>query len=75
MALEGIMNDAKERDLIPAGRSSTLLTGEHFKYTVHRVVTPSQDEWDHNRIGLVYCTRLHDETILRSNAPGERGGA
>jgi isopenicillin N synthase-like dioxygenase len=40
------------------------LTGGWLKSSVHRVVTPPEDQWAYDRTGLLYFARPHNETVL-----------
>lgn len=40
------------------------LTGGWLKSSVHRVVTPPEDQWAYDRTGLLYFARPHNEVVL-----------
>jgi len=40
------------------------ITGGWLKSSVHRVVAPPQDQWNHDRTGLLYFARPHNDTVL-----------
>lgn len=40
------------------------LTGGWLKSSVHRVVTPPEEQWGYDRTGLLYFVRPHNDTVL-----------
>jgi isopenicillin N synthase-like dioxygenase len=40
------------------------ITGGWLKSSVHRVVTPPEDQWAYNRTGLLYFARPHNDMVL-----------
>ncbi|KFZ19788.1 hypothetical protein V502_03470 [Pseudogymnoascus sp. VKM F-4520 (FW-2644)] len=40
------------------------LTGGWLKSSVHRVVSPPEDQWAYDRTGLLYFARPHNDTVL-----------
>ncbi len=40
------------------------LTGGWLKSSVHRVISPPEDQWAYDRTGLLYFARPHNDTVL-----------
>jgi isopenicillin N synthase-like dioxygenase len=50
--------------VVNAGQCLELLTGGLFKSTIHRVVTPPQDQKHCLRVGIYYFSRPNDDYML-----------
>ncbi|KAI0126255.1 hypothetical protein BJ170DRAFT_726185 [Xylariales sp. AK1849] len=50
--------------IVNVGQCLELLTGGLFKSTIHRVVTPPQDQKHSLRVGIFYFSRPNDDYVL-----------
>ncbi|KAI1370865.1 hypothetical protein F4677DRAFT_450939 [Hypoxylon crocopeplum] len=50
--------------VVNIGQCLELLTGGLFKSTIHRVVTPPEDQKHHLRVGIYYFSRPNDDYVL-----------
>lgn len=50
--------------IVNVGEALEFLTGRLFKATIHRVVTPPEDQRQKLRIGILFFTRPNDDKLL-----------